>query len=367
MSVRLSDVIAAAAGRHAPLAGETAGYIVLAMADQLVAAPRLVTLEATCLEATGAVRVTGAAADSNVASVALRQVLAELLGVARPVPPALRRVAAGARAGGVPGLVRELEAALIPVNRSAAGRALARLQREAARARDAGVLVAAEPEAAVEATQVFVVADDADTPVDALPPAGAGTVSASPAPPAVEFSPEPPPCPPGMPVAQTEPVRPAPPPPVSPRPPLVVEASPAPPVVETVAAPPVARRPRVTPRPPPVVEASPVPPVAAKPPAPPVVEHSPAPPVVETVPTPRVARRPHVSPPPPPVVEVSPSPPAVEMAPPLPPPPSPTPEPPTIDHVAIGLAQFRVSPAVTDAELRAALLEYSGIERSLQL
>jgi hypothetical protein len=317
MSVRLSEVIVAAAGRHAPLAGETAGYIVLAMADQLVAAPRLVALEATCLEATGAVRVAGAAADSNVSSVALRQALAELLGVARPVPPALRRVAAGARADGVPGLVRELEAALIPVNRSAAGRALARLQRETARARDAGVLVAvepAEPQAQVEAPPAVVVADDADTPVDALPPVGVGTISALPAPPVVEVSPEPP-------VVKTAPARPAPPPRRSPRPPPVVEVSPPPPVVETAPAPPV-------------VEVSP---------EPPVVQTEPAPPVVEVTPTPAPV---HVSPPP------------------LPPP---TPEPPTIDHVAIGLAQFRVSPGVTDTELRAALLDYSGIERSLQI
>ena len=65
----------------------------------------------------------------------------------------LNLIRAGDEDAGLDALVRELESALIPVNRAAARRALARLHRETERARDAGTLEAllfalAEPEAA---------------------------------------------------------------------------------------------------------------------------------------------------------------------------------------------------------------------------
>ena len=100
--------------------------------------------------------------------------------------------------------------------------------------------------------------------------------------------------------------------------------------------------------PPVPTEFSPEPPrvVVASPEPPRVVVASPEPPMIAT---------------PPVLTEFSPEPPVATA------PPEPPPEPPRIDHVAVGLDQFRVSPGPSDAALRAALLEYSGIERGLRL
>ncbi|MCA9646403.1 MAG: hypothetical protein KC492_37210, partial [Myxococcales bacterium] len=70
----------------------------------------------------------GIACDSELAADLLRESLGELLGVSRPLPPALLR--ATRKSSDVADLIRELEAALIPVNRAAAKRALSRLYRE---------------------------------------------------------------------------------------------------------------------------------------------------------------------------------------------------------------------------------------------
>jgi hypothetical protein len=66
---------------------------------------------------------------------ALRRLLRELLEVSHGSAPALSALADGAPRGAVETFVDELESALIPVNRAAASRALARLARESLRAR----------------------------------------------------------------------------------------------------------------------------------------------------------------------------------------------------------------------------------------
>jgi hypothetical protein len=144
--VSLLQIVAAARLREASLAAESAGYILLAAADQVATAPRRVTLAGVDLGDDGRVRLsTGEPCTEQAAERELRALLEQLLLVASSSTPALLRVARHAETAGLGGLVRELEAALIPVNRAAAQRALARLVRETARAMQRGLEVVEEP------------------------------------------------------------------------------------------------------------------------------------------------------------------------------------------------------------------------------
>lgn len=156
MSVSLSEVKRAARAHRAPLAGESAGYLVLALADQVLTAPRIVTASDVRLGEDGGLRIVrGEASSDGAAEQALRQTLDELLLVASSGSAALMR--AGRRAPtGLAALVKELEAALIPVNRAAAKRALSRLHRETARAVESGQLPEELPEVAAAVAPVAV-------------------------------------------------------------------------------------------------------------------------------------------------------------------------------------------------------------------
>ncbi|MBX3182029.1 MAG: hypothetical protein KIT72_10770 [Polyangiaceae bacterium] len=144
MTVNLSQIILAAEARRASVAGEVAGYLILAAADQLLKAPRGFEAADLTLDERGEVSVgRGAACESERCGELLRTYLGELLGVSRPLPPALLR--ATRRSGGVAELVRELEAGLIPVNRAAARRALSRLSREVSAALPSLAEANAEP------------------------------------------------------------------------------------------------------------------------------------------------------------------------------------------------------------------------------
>jgi len=150
MVVTLSDLVRAARARRAPLAGESAGYLVLALTDQVSHAPRVVHALDVELTEDGGVRVTRGQASSDAdAEIALRAVLDDLLSVASSPNAALLRAGRRAPPTGLPALLRELEAALIPVNRGAARRALARLQRETARSLASGQLGADESGSAI--------------------------------------------------------------------------------------------------------------------------------------------------------------------------------------------------------------------------
>jgi hypothetical protein len=152
MSVTLSEVKRAARAHRAPLAGESAGYLILALADQVLSAPRLIDASDVQLTDDGGLRVLrGEASSETDAELSLRRALDSLLLVASSGSAALMRAGRRAAPVGLSGLVRELEAALIPVNRGAARRALARLHRETERAVENGSLAAEEPEIQVEA------------------------------------------------------------------------------------------------------------------------------------------------------------------------------------------------------------------------
>ena len=132
-------------------------------------APRVVSADEVELMPDGGVRLRarrGVASDTGVEQV-LRQLLARTLEVSSSVGPALRRAAQRTEDAGLPGLVRELETALIPVNRSAAKRALSRLHRETERAKSSGKLARLIE---AEAAQAPVVASPVVAPPVAAPP-----------------------------------------------------------------------------------------------------------------------------------------------------------------------------------------------------
>src|SRR4051794_29258673 len=113
----ISEIIEAVRQRQALLAPETAGYLALAVADQLAAAPVFVD-ESRCgvLVDGGSVvikRPAPATGDSD-AETAVRLILKGLLAVASGQAPALRQIAASSAVRGLAGLTEDIESALIP-------------------------------------------------------------------------------------------------------------------------------------------------------------------------------------------------------------------------------------------------------------
>jgi hypothetical protein len=134
--ITLEHVLVAARNRAAPVSVETAGYIALAVADALAMAPAVLRAINVRLTAGGIVAVVGAAGHGTDADAeqCVRTLLGRLLAVAVGSSPALTTCAKRPGGRGVTVLVRELEAALIPTNRAAARRSIARLARETERA-----------------------------------------------------------------------------------------------------------------------------------------------------------------------------------------------------------------------------------------
>lgn len=142
--VTLDEVFAAAAARAASLVPETSGYLALAIGDATSRLPLLHDDRALMLTTEGGMSASrrGDVVTPEKAAKAMRDTLARLLAVSSGSMPSL---AAAARprdesARGVDAVIEEIEAALIPVNRAAAQRALARLSRETLRAKEAGKL-----------------------------------------------------------------------------------------------------------------------------------------------------------------------------------------------------------------------------------
>jgi hypothetical protein len=142
--VTLDEVFAAASARAASLVPETSGYLALAVGDATSRLPLLHDDRTLLLTTEGSMSASrrGDVVAPERAARAMRDVLARLLAVSSGTMPGL---AAAARpreesARGVDAVIEEIEAALIPVNRAAARRALARLSRETLRAKEAGKL-----------------------------------------------------------------------------------------------------------------------------------------------------------------------------------------------------------------------------------
>ncbi|WP_437285275.1 hypothetical protein [Sorangium sp. So ce406] len=149
--VTLDEVLAAAHARCASLVPETSGYLALAVSDATSRLPLRLDDRAVLLttEGTVTVRTRGEPVAPAEAARLLRDLLARLLAASVGSMPNLATTARPRPASeqDPDAVARELEAALIPVNRNAARRALARLARETLRAKEAGRLKRARPAA----------------------------------------------------------------------------------------------------------------------------------------------------------------------------------------------------------------------------
>ncbi len=132
-SVTLEEIFAVVGQKRAPLAPELAGYLVLELAEGIGAAGEIDSRYVYVSEEGSVALVRGPHEESGDAEASLRRLLAKLLETAGATTPALSSVARRKGGAGVAVLVEELEASLIPVNRSAGKRALARLARETKR------------------------------------------------------------------------------------------------------------------------------------------------------------------------------------------------------------------------------------------
>lgn len=140
-TVTLDEVLRASQARAASLVPETAGYLALAVGDGAARLPYRVEDRAVKLTTEGSVLVDRGkeVVAPEEAGRILRDILARLLDSSVGSMPGLAS-AARPRADetGMDAVIEELESALIPVNRAAARRALARLARETMRAKQSG-------------------------------------------------------------------------------------------------------------------------------------------------------------------------------------------------------------------------------------
>jgi hypothetical protein len=191
MSVTIEEIVRAARAKMTAVTGETAGYLVLGIADGASDEPGAFDPNGVVLMEDGSLVRSRAPSGVDTLPVAgLRDLLSRLLAFGPPPAPALQRVAGRASLTPVRALVTELEAALIPVNRSAARRALARLHRDVARARSSGALDAV-PAPSVPATPPVSVAVPAALPVSVAVPAVPPISAVAPAAPRVPVAVEP--------------------------------------------------------------------------------------------------------------------------------------------------------------------------------
>lgn len=132
-SVTLEDVFAVVGTKRVPLAPELAGYLALEIAETSAAREGSVDPKQIWVGEEGTVAVMRSKGEAGDAEAAIRALLGRLLDAGGSVTMALAAVAKKKPGAGLPSLVEELEAALIPVNRAAGRRALARLAREVKR------------------------------------------------------------------------------------------------------------------------------------------------------------------------------------------------------------------------------------------
>lgn len=134
-SITLDDVFTVVEAKRVPLAPELAGYLALEIADGTDAGSGNVDPKTVFISEKGTVALVRPRRDSVTgdAEASVRTLLAKLLDASGSGTPALTTAAKRKPGNGLPALVEELEAALIPVNRAAGRRALARLVREVKR------------------------------------------------------------------------------------------------------------------------------------------------------------------------------------------------------------------------------------------
>jgi hypothetical protein len=149
-NVSLIEVIAAARGRHASLVVESTGYLMLGIVRAMGGRPVRVDARRAMLNTEGVVTLTGQrrVAPADAVAAELHRLLRCLLEASQGVGTALRSIAA-APPTSFETLFTGVAKSLIPINRSAAKRALGRLARETVRARNRGQLSTDDVDAAI--------------------------------------------------------------------------------------------------------------------------------------------------------------------------------------------------------------------------
>jgi hypothetical protein len=134
-SVTLEEVFVVVRAKRVPLAPELAGYLVLEIAEHVDPAGGDVDPKSVFVGEEGTVALVRPRreAASGDAETSVRSTLARLLEASGSQTPALAAAARRQSGPGLALLAEEIEAALIPVNRAAGRRALARLAREVKR------------------------------------------------------------------------------------------------------------------------------------------------------------------------------------------------------------------------------------------
>ncbi len=134
-SVTLDEVLAVVGAKRVPLAPELAGYLVLEIAEHADPVGGNVDPKSVFVGEEGTVALVKPKRDraNGDAEASIREVLGRLLEASGSHTPALAAASKRKNGAGLPALAEELDAALIPVNRAAARRALARLAREVKR------------------------------------------------------------------------------------------------------------------------------------------------------------------------------------------------------------------------------------------
>ena len=135
-SVTLDELCAVLGTKRVPMAPELAGYIALEVAEHANPLAGEIDLKSVYVGEEGTVALVQPKRDNPTgdAEASVRAALARLLEASGSQTPALAAACKRTGGAGLRALVGELEAALIPVNRAAGRRALARLAREAKRA-----------------------------------------------------------------------------------------------------------------------------------------------------------------------------------------------------------------------------------------
>ncbi|MGZ3449521.1 MAG: hypothetical protein ACXVEF_07965 [Polyangiales bacterium] len=140
--VSLEDVMAAADRGLAPLGPELAGFVVLETTARARELGGVVDASRVAIGTSGHVALTAPPARGGEieATLALRQTLSELLAVTSSTTPALRACAKRREGMSLGMIARELEGALIPLNRAASRRGIARVARATLEALANGLL-----------------------------------------------------------------------------------------------------------------------------------------------------------------------------------------------------------------------------------
>ena len=134
-SVTLEEVFTVIGARRVPLAPELAGYLVLEIAEHADPGGGDVDPRAVFVSEEGTVALVKPRREGSTGSaeISIRAMLMRLLDASGSQTPALAAAGKRRSLAGLPALAEELEIALIPVNRAAGRRALARLAREVRR------------------------------------------------------------------------------------------------------------------------------------------------------------------------------------------------------------------------------------------